>query len=121
MMAAREPFARPLLRYSQLSGPTQGSSGRPLRARQRGLEVRGGGVGGPAGVVLVPTAGRGTAAGCTGFVGVVFGSASGGSGVGGIADRFGWTGVFGTMVACCLLTIAFSAMTLGHKAESAAR
>jgi len=26
-----------------------------------------------------------------------------------------------TMVVCCVLTIAFSAMTLGHKAESAAR
>jgi hypothetical protein len=29
--------------------------------------------------------------------------------------------VFATMVVCCLLTIAFSAMTLGHRAESAAR
>src|SRR5438270_41738 len=48
-------------------------------------------------------------------------SAIAGSGVGWIADTFGWTGVFVTMVACCLLTIAFSAMTLGHKAESAAR
>jgi OPA family glycerol-3-phosphate transporter-like MFS transporter len=42
-----------------------------------------------------------------------------GSGVGWIADLFGWTGVFVTMVVCCLLTIAFSAMTLAHKAESA--
>ena len=30
-------------------------------------------------------------------------------------------GVFLTMVICCLLTIACSAMTLGHRAESAAR
>jgi OPA family glycerol-3-phosphate transporter-like MFS transporter len=29
--------------------------------------------------------------------------------------------VFITMVACCVLTIVFSAMTLGHRAESAAR
>jgi Ca-activated chloride channel family protein len=38
-----------------------------------------------------------------------------------VADRFGWTGVFVTMIVCCLLTIGFSAMTLGHKAESASR
>jgi OPA family glycerol-3-phosphate transporter-like MFS transporter len=40
--------------------------------------------------------------------------------VGWIAD-LGWTGVFVTMVVCCLWTMAFSAMTLGHKAERAAR
>ncbi len=70
---------------------------------------------------LVPKQAAGTAAGFTGFFGYVFGSAIAGSGVGWIADRFGWTGVFVTMVVCCLLTIAFSAMTLGHKAESATR
>jgi OPA family glycerol-3-phosphate transporter-like MFS transporter len=70
---------------------------------------------------LVPKQAAGTAAGFTGFFGYVFGSAIAGSGVGWIADHFGWTGVFGTMVVCCLLTIAFSAMTLGHKAESATR
>ena len=70
---------------------------------------------------LVPKQAAGTAAGFTGFFGYVFGSAIAGSGVGWIADRFGWTGVFVTMIVCCLLTIAFSAMTLGHKAESAGR
>jgi OPA family glycerol-3-phosphate transporter-like MFS transporter len=70
---------------------------------------------------LVPKQAAGTAAGFTGFFGYVFGSAIAGSGVGWIADHFGWEGVFATMVACCLLTIAFSAMTLGHKAESATR
>jgi len=70
---------------------------------------------------LVPKQAAGTAAGFTGFFGYVFGSAIAGSGVGWIADRFGWAGVFVTMVVCCLLTIGFSAMTLGHKAESAAR
>lgn len=70
---------------------------------------------------LVPKQAAGTAAGFTGFFGYVFGSAIAGSGVGWIADHFGWEGVFGTMVVCCLLTIAFSAMTLGHKAESATR
>jgi OPA family glycerol-3-phosphate transporter-like MFS transporter len=70
---------------------------------------------------LVPKQAAGTAAGFTGFFGYVFGSAIAGSGVGWIADHFGWAGVFGTMVVCCLLTIAFSAMTLGHKAESATR
>ncbi len=70
---------------------------------------------------LVPKQAAGTAAGFTGFFGYVFGSAIAGSGVGWIADHFGWAGVFGTMVVCCLLTIGFSAMTLGHKAESATR
>ena len=70
---------------------------------------------------LVPKKAAGTAAGFTGFFGYVFGSAIAGSGVGWIADRWGWNGVFVAMVACCILTIVFSAMTLGHKAESSAR
>ena len=70
---------------------------------------------------LVPKQAAGTAAGFTGFFGYVFGSAIAGSGVGWIADRWGWNGVFATMVVCCLLTIGFSAMTLGHRAESARR
>jgi OPA family glycerol-3-phosphate transporter-like MFS transporter len=70
---------------------------------------------------LVPKQAAGTAAGFTGFFGYVFGSAIAGSGVGWIADRWGWNGVFVTMVVCCVLTIAFSATTLGHRAESAGR
>ncbi len=70
---------------------------------------------------LVPKKAAGTAAGFTGFFGYVFGSAIAGTGVGWIADHWGWGGVFTTMVACCLLTIAFSALTLGHRAESATR
>jgi len=70
---------------------------------------------------LVPKKAAGTAAGFTGFFGYVFGSAIAGTGVGWIADRWGWTGVFATMVACCLLTIFFSALTLGHRAESNTR
>jgi OPA family glycerol-3-phosphate transporter-like MFS transporter len=70
---------------------------------------------------LVPKKAAGTAAGFTGFFGYVFGSASAGTGVGWIADRWGWGGVFKTMVACCLLTIFFSALTLGHKARSEER
>jgi OPA family glycerol-3-phosphate transporter-like MFS transporter len=70
---------------------------------------------------LVPKKAAGTAAGFTGFFGYVFGSAIAGTGVGWIADGWGWNGVFATMVVCCLLTIAFSAMTLGHTAKSAAR
>lgn len=70
---------------------------------------------------LVPKKAAGTAAGFTGFFGYVFGSAVSGTGVGWIADRWGWGGVFTTMVACCLLTIFFSALTIGHRAESAAR
>lgn len=67
---------------------------------------------------LVPKKAAGTAAGFTGFFGYVFGSAIAGTGVGWIADNFEWRGVFMTMVACCLLTILFSAFTLGHKAQS---
>ena len=70
---------------------------------------------------LVPKKAAGTAAGFTGFFGYVFGSAIAGTGVGWIADRWGWDGVFATMVVCCVLTIGFSAMTLGHRAESAGR
>ena len=70
---------------------------------------------------LVPKKAAGTAAGFTGFFGYVFGSAIAGTGVGWIADHWGWTGVFITMVACCVLTIVFSAMTLGHRAQSDSR
>ena len=70
---------------------------------------------------LVPKKAAGTAAGFTGFFGYVFGSAIAGTGVGWIADRWGWGGVFATMVACCLLTMAFSALTLGHKVTSEGR
>ena len=48
----------------------------------------------------------------------VFGSAFAGTGVGWIADRWGCGGVFGTMAACCVLTILFSALTLGPNAAS---
>ena len=70
---------------------------------------------------LVPKKAAGTAAGFTGFFGYVFGSAVAGTGVGWIADHWGWRGVFLTMVVCCVLTIVFSALTLGHKAASHAR
>ena len=67
---------------------------------------------------LVPKKAAGTAAGFTGFFGYVFGSAIAGTGVGWIADHWGWTGVFGTMIVCCLLTMGFSALTLGHRVTS---
>jgi OPA family glycerol-3-phosphate transporter-like MFS transporter len=70
---------------------------------------------------LVPKKAAGTAAGFTGFFGYVFGSAIAGTGVGWIADHWGWNGVFMTMVACCVLTIAFVALTLGHRVQSSAR
>lgn len=70
---------------------------------------------------LVPKKAAGTAAGFTGFFGYVFGSAIAGTGVGWIADNWGWNGVFVTMVVCCVLTIVFSAMTLGHRASSEQR
>ncbi len=64
---------------------------------------------------LVPKKAAGTAAGFTGFFGYFLGSAPSGAGVGWIADTWGWNGVFGTMMVCCLLTMVFSAMTLGRK------
>jgi OPA family glycerol-3-phosphate transporter-like MFS transporter len=67
---------------------------------------------------LVPKKAAGTAAGFTGFFGYVFGSAIAGTGVGWIADRWDWNGVFVTMIACCILTMVFSAMTLGHRTTS---
>jgi OPA family glycerol-3-phosphate transporter-like MFS transporter len=71
---------------------------------------------------LVPKNAAGTAAGFTGFFGYVFGSAIAGTGVGWIADHWGWNGVFITMVGCCVLTIAFTSLTLGDKrTESTAR
>jgi OPA family glycerol-3-phosphate transporter-like MFS transporter len=70
---------------------------------------------------LVPKKAAGTAAGFTGFFGYVFGSAISGFGVGWISDHWSWGGVFATMIVCCLLTIFFSALTLGHRAQSAVR
>ena len=64
---------------------------------------------------LVPKKAAGTAAGLTGLFGYVFGSAIAGTGVGWIADRWDWSGVFVTMVACCVLAIAFVSLTLRHR------
>lgn len=61
---------------------------------------------------LVPKKAAGTAAGFTGFFGYAFGSAIAGTGVGWIADHWGWGGVFTTMIGCCLLTMACVALTL---------
>ncbi|HOX04058.1 MAG TPA: phosphoglycerate transporter protein PgtP [Candidatus Paceibacterota bacterium] len=70
---------------------------------------------------LAPKKAAGTAAGFTGLFGYVFGSATAGAGVGWIADRWDWHGVFLTMVVCCLLTMVFSALTLGHQVHSQAK
>jgi len=70
---------------------------------------------------LVPKKAAGTAAGFTGFFGYAFGSAVAGTGVGWIADRWGWHGVFGTMVACCLLTMFFCWLTLHADEEEVRR
>jgi OPA family glycerol-3-phosphate transporter-like MFS transporter len=70
---------------------------------------------------MVPKKAAGTAAGFTGFFGYVFGSAISGTGVGWIADHWGWNGVFIAMVACCVLTVFCCAFTLSHKTSSAGR
>lgn len=67
---------------------------------------------------LVPKKAAGTAAGFTGLFGYFLGSAPSGAGVGWIADKWGWNGVFGTMIVCCLLAMVFSAMTLRHTTTS---
>ncbi|HUR57261.1 MAG TPA: phosphoglycerate transporter protein PgtP [Opitutaceae bacterium] len=64
---------------------------------------------------LVPKKAAGTAAGFTGFFGYFLGSAPSGAGVGWVADKWGWGGVFGTMMVCCVLTMIFSAMTLRER------
>jgi OPA family glycerol-3-phosphate transporter-like MFS transporter len=69
---------------------------------------------------MVPKKAAGTAAGFTGFFGYVFGSAFAGTGVGWIADHWGWGGVTVTMCVCSVLTMGFSALTLGHRATSSA-
>jgi MFS family permease len=48
------------------------------------------------------------AAGFTGLFRYVFGSAIAGTGVGWIADRWNWGGVFIAMIACCALAMLFS-------------
>jgi len=76
---------------------------------------------------LVPKKAAGTAAGFTGFFGYAFGSAIAGTGVGWIADHWGWGGVFTTMIVCCVLTMACVALTLrargpvGRTVEASAR
>lgn len=69
---------------------------------------------------LVPKKAAGTAAGFTGFFGYVFGAAASGVGVGWIADRWHWQGVFVAMVACCVLTMVFSALTLRRRPSGGA-
>ncbi len=66
---------------------------------------------------LVPKKAAGTAAGFTGFFGYAFGSAAAGTGVGWLVDHWGWNWAFIIMGLSSLLTIVFSAMTLGHRAE----
>lgn len=70
---------------------------------------------------LVPKKAAGTAAGFTGFFGYVFGSAIAGAGGGWLAQHHGWQSVFIAMIVCCLLTMAFSALTLAHKTNSNSR
>ncbi len=69
---------------------------------------------------MVPKKAAGTAAGFTGFFGYVFGSALAGTGVGWLADNWGWGAVIVSMCICSVLAMAFAALTLGHRAESRA-
>ena len=67
---------------------------------------------------MVPKKAAGAAAGFTGFFGYVFGSAFAGTGVGWIADHWDWGGVITAMCIASVLAMAFSALTLDHRAES---
>ncbi len=64
---------------------------------------------------LVPKKAAGTAAGFTGFFGYAFGSAIAGTGVGWIADHWGWGGVFTTMIFCCVMAMGFVSLTLKQR------
>lgn len=63
---------------------------------------------------MVPKKAAGTAAGFTGFFGYAFGSAFAGTGVGWIADGWGWGGVIVTMCVCCVVAMIFCALTLKY-------
>lgn len=67
---------------------------------------------------LVPKKAAGTAAGFTGLFGYFLGSAPSGWGVGKIADKWDWSGVFVALVISCVIAMAFSALTLGHRTTS---
>jgi OPA family glycerol-3-phosphate transporter-like MFS transporter len=60
---------------------------------------------------LVPKKAAGTAAGFTGFFGYVFGSAIAAPGWAGSPITGAGAASSSTMVGCCVLTIAFSALT----------
>jgi OPA family glycerol-3-phosphate transporter-like MFS transporter len=64
---------------------------------------------------LVPKKAAGTAAGFTGFFGYVFGSASAGTGVGWMAEHWGWGSAFTVLLGSCVLTILLSGITLMQK------
>lgn len=60
---------------------------------------------------LVPKKAAGTAAGLTGLFGYLFGSVLGDAGIGYAVDWFGWRGGFIVLVASCILSIVFLALT----------
>ncbi len=67
---------------------------------------------------LVPNEAVTTASGFNGFVGCIFGTSIAGTGLGAIADKIGWNGVFSVMAVCCILTLFLSSLTLKGKATS---
>jgi OPA family glycerol-3-phosphate transporter-like MFS transporter len=64
---------------------------------------------------LVPKKAAGTAAGLTGLFGYVGGALFANIAIGYVVDAYGWDGGFVILVAACILTILFTALTWRHE------
>ncbi len=66
---------------------------------------------------LVPKKAAGTAAGLTGLFGYLGGALFANIAMGIIVDKWGWDGGFIVLIAACILTIMFTALTWKHEAR----
>jgi OPA family glycerol-3-phosphate transporter-like MFS transporter len=64
---------------------------------------------------LVPKKAAGTAAGLTGLFGYLGGALFANIAMGMIVDKWGWDGGFIILVAACILTMFFTALTWKHE------
>lgn len=68
---------------------------------------------------LVPKKAAGTAAGLTGFFGYLGGAVFANAAMGYVVDQWGWNGGFAVLLAACLLSIVFTALTWTKETKSA--
>ncbi len=68
---------------------------------------------------LVPKKAAGTAAGLTGFFGYLGGAVFANAAMGYVVDQWGWNGGFAVLLAACLLSIVFTALTWKKETKSA--